>query len=105
MIDKLKEVHEMLTVTKKAAALLKAAKVAQGAANEAGIRIRKDVMPDESDKAGIAVGLSISDRPGPNDAEFEQEGLRIFVEDALVEPLDGRTLDVLDADGMELVWR
>jgi len=111
MIDKSKEVHQMLTVTKKAAALLKAAKVAQGAADDAGIRIRKDVMPDESGNSGIAVGLAISDGPGPNDEEFEQEGLRIFVEDALVEPLDGRTLDVLDAsdedadDGMELVWR
>src|SRR4030088_773413 len=106
MLDKLKEVHEMVTVTKKAAALLKAAKVAQGASDDAGIRIRKGEMPDESDRSGIAVGLAISDGPGPNDAEFEQEGLRIFVEDALVEPLDGRTLDVLDEDdGMELVWR
>ena len=96
----------MLTVTKKAAALLKAAKVAQGAANDAGIRIRKDVMAGESDRSGIAVGLAITDGPDPNDAEFEQEGLRIFVEDALVEPLDGLTLDVrVDDDGTELVFR
>jgi Fe-S cluster assembly iron-binding protein IscA len=93
----------MLTVTKKAAALLKAEKAAEGAADDAGIRILRGAMPDES---GIAVEFTITDDPDPDDEEFEQEGLRIFVEDALVEPLDGRTLDVREADeGPELVWR
>jgi Fe-S cluster assembly iron-binding protein IscA len=94
----------MLTVTKKAAALLKAAKAAEGATNEAGIRIRKDATVDDSGM--LAVGLVITDEPEPEDEEFEQQGLRIFVEDALVEPLDGRTLDVRDAnEGPELIWR
>jgi Fe-S cluster assembly iron-binding protein IscA len=93
----------MLKVTKKAATLLKAAKAAQGAADDAGIRIQRGVMPNES---RVAVGVAISDDPDPNDEEFEQEGLRIFVEDALVEPLDGRTLDVREADeGPEFVFR
>lgn len=93
----------MITVTKKAAALLKATKAAKGAADDAGIRIRRGVMPNES---GISVGVAITDDPDPDDEEFEQEGLRIFVEDALIEPLDGRTLDVREADdGPELVWR
>ena len=93
----------MLTVTKKAAALLKAAKAAEGAANNAGIRIRRGVMPNET---GITVGIAISNDPDPHDEEFEQEGLRIFVEEALIKPLDGRTLDVRDAEeGPELVWR
>jgi iron-sulfur cluster assembly protein len=101
--DKLKEVSHMLTVTKKAAALLKAAKAAEGAADDAGIRIRRGVMPNES---GISVGFAISDDPDPDDEEFEQEGLRIFVEDALAESLDGRTLDVREADeGLEFVFR
>jgi hypothetical protein len=34
---------------------------------------------------------AISDDPAPNDEEIEQSGLRIFIEDALVEPLDGRS--------------
>src|SRR5216683_1153524 len=85
----------MLTVTKKAAAVLKAEIAAEGAADDAGIRILRGVMPNES---GIAVAFAISDDPDPDDEEFEQEGLRIFVEDALVEPLDGRTLDVREAD-------
>jgi len=94
----------MLTVTKKAAALLKAAKAAEGAANEAGIRIRKEGMIENDGM--LAVGLDIADEPEPDDEEFEQQGLRIFVEDALVEPLDGRTLDVSDAnEGPELIWR
>ena len=38
--------------------------------------------------------------------EFEQDGLRIFVEDTLVEPLEDRTLDVQEGDdGMRLVFR
>jgi Fe-S cluster assembly iron-binding protein IscA len=93
----------MLTLTKKAAALLKAEKAAEGAADDAGIRILRGVMPDDSD---IAVEFTISDEPDPDDEEFEQEGLRIFVEDALVEALDGRTLDVREADdGPEFVFR
>jgi Fe-S cluster assembly iron-binding protein IscA len=93
----------MLTVTKKAAALLRAEKAAEGAADDAGIRIRRDVMPNDSE---IGIGLAITDEPDPDDEEFEQEGLRIFVEDALVEPLDGRTLDVREADeGLEFVFR
>jgi Fe-S cluster assembly iron-binding protein IscA len=92
----------MITVTKKAAAFLKAARAAQGA-SDAGIRIRRGLMPVA---AGLAVGFSVSDAPAPEDEKFEQEGIRIFVEDALVEPLDGRVLDVRFAnDGAELIWR
>jgi Fe-S cluster assembly iron-binding protein IscA len=89
----------MLSVAKKAATL----KAAEGAADDAGIRIRRSVMPNES---GIGIGFAITDGPGPDDEQFELEGLRIFVEDALVEALDGRTLDVCDVnEGPELVWR
>jgi Fe-S cluster assembly iron-binding protein IscA len=97
----------MLTVTKKAAALLKAAKAAEGATGDAGIRLRRGAIPP-NDSGNLIVGFTISDEPAPDDEEFEQEGLRIFVEEALVEPLDGRTLDVQDAnedEGLELVFR
>ncbi|HJU09879.1 MAG TPA: hypothetical protein VJ728_03330 [Candidatus Binataceae bacterium] len=94
----------MLTVTKKAAELLKATKAAQGVGDDSGIRLRRGTMPDEPGKVGI--GFQISDGPRPGDDELEQEGLRIFVEDALIEPLDGRTLDVRDSDeGPEFVFR
>jgi Fe-S cluster assembly iron-binding protein IscA len=54
----------------------------------------------------VAVGFAISEDPNPDDEEIEQEGLRIFVEDALIEPLDGRILDVREAsEGPELVFR
>jgi iron-sulfur cluster assembly protein len=93
----------MLTVTKEAVALLKDAKTAEGAADEAGIRIRRGVTANESK---ISIGFAISDEPDPDDEEFEQEGLRIFVEDVLIEPLDGRTLDVSEAiEGTEFVFR
>src|SRR6266853_1019539 len=43
----------MLTVTKKAAAFLKVAKAAEGATRGAGIRLRRDAMPDESGKPSV----------------------------------------------------
>jgi Fe-S cluster assembly iron-binding protein IscA len=94
----------MLTVTKEAAALLKTAKAAQGAKEDAGIRFR--VGQASNQPGAVTVGVTISNSPSPGDKEFEQQGLRIFVEDALVEPLNGRTLDVREADeGPELVFR
>ena len=94
----------MLTVTKGAVALLKVAKAANGAPEQAGIRIRRGSKAE--DPGALAIGVTISDEPGPGDEEFEQEGLRIFVEDALVEPLDGLTLDIREAgEGQELVFR
>jgi hypothetical protein len=50
------------------------------------------------------VGFAIIADLCPDDDEFEE--LNIFIEDALGEPLDGRTLDVREVnDGPELVWR
>jgi iron-sulfur cluster assembly protein len=101
--EKAKE-SQMLTVTKEAAELLKAAKAAENAPDYAGIRIRRWVVSNGN--GGVAVGFAISEDPSPDDEEFEQEGLRIFVEDALIEPLDGRILDVREAsEGPELVFR
>jgi Fe-S cluster assembly iron-binding protein IscA len=94
----------MLTVTKRAAEILKASKAAKGAEDHAGIRIRRGAMPNDPGK--FAVGVQISDEPDPGDGVFEQEGLRIFIEDALIEPLDGRTLDVRDSGaGPQLIFR
>ena len=51
-------------------------------------------------------GFAISDDPAPNDEELQQNWLRILVEDTLVEPLEGRTLDVREGDdGPELIFR
>jgi Fe-S cluster assembly iron-binding protein IscA len=95
----------MLEVTSKAVSLLKAAKTAQGAPREAGIRIVRGTVP-ENGRDSLAVGFAISDEPAPDDEEFEQDGLRVFVQDSLVEPLEGRVLDVAEADdGTELVFR
>jgi Fe-S cluster assembly iron-binding protein IscA len=59
---------------------------------DAGIRIRQDAV--SRDLGTIRVGFDICDGPEAGDAELEQNGLRIFVEDALREPPEGRTLDV-----------
>jgi Fe-S cluster assembly iron-binding protein IscA len=94
----------MLTVTKTAAELLKASKAAKGAEDPVEIRIRRGAMLGDPEQ--FAVGLQISDEPDPGDGMFEQEGLRIFIEDALIEPLDGRTLDVRDSgEGPQFIIR
>src|SRR5258708_27823401 len=97
----------MLTITKEAANLLTALKVSQGAPDDAGIRIlSRDVANGSNGSGKVAVEFAISDDPAPDDEEFEQEGLRIFVEDALVETLEESILDVHYAsEGPELVWR
>jgi Fe-S cluster assembly iron-binding protein IscA len=99
-----KEVHPMLNVTPKATALLKAAKKAEGASPDAGIRIVRG-NTDPGDRS-LAVGFAITDEAEPGDEMIEQNGLRIFVEDALTGPLDGRTLDVSAADQTpQLIFR
>ena len=83
----------MLKVTNKAVTVLKAtAKSKEGVSENAGIRIRQDAVSPET--GAIRVGFDICDSPEAGDAESERNGLRIFVEDALREPLEGRTLDV-----------
>jgi len=52
------------------------------------------------------VALAINDEPELDDEELEQDALRIFIEDILVEPLDDRVLGVSEGgEGMELVFR
>jgi Fe-S cluster assembly iron-binding protein IscA len=94
----------MITITKEAATLLTALKIAEGAPDEAGIRIHRRGVTNGSGE--LAVEFDITDNPASDDEEFEQEGLRIYVEDALVATLDGSILDVQYAsEGPELVWR
>jgi Fe-S cluster assembly iron-binding protein IscA len=93
----------MLEVTEKAAALLKAAKSAQGASSDAGIRIQRASVPERND--AIAIGFAVSDEPQAGDNAVEQHGL-LFIEPALVAALDGRTLDVSEGEqSPELVFR
>ncbi len=94
----------MMEVTEKAAALLKAAKSAQGASDDCGIRIQRAAVPERRDR--IAIGFAVSNEPQSGDDAFEQHGLRFFVEQELVAPLDGRTLDINEINELpELVFR
>jgi Fe-S cluster assembly iron-binding protein IscA len=96
----------MLKVTDKAAAILKAAKTAEGASPTAGIRIHQAPLPDGSRQKGIGVAVTIKDEPEMSDEVLEQDGLRVFLESTLIAPLDERTLDVQEAEqGVELVFR
>jgi len=96
----------MLIVTNTAATLLKAAKTAEGASTRAGIRLWRGTIPRPAQHGAIAVGFAIRDDPEPGDQAFEQNGLRIFVQDTLVEALDGRMLDVRIGNvNTELVFR
>ena len=63
-----------------------------------------ELAPSPMDPASRWVSR-FREEPDPGDMELEQHGLRIFVQDVLVEPLDGRVLDVREAaEGMELVF-
>jgi Fe-S cluster assembly iron-binding protein IscA len=96
----------MLMVTNTAAALLKGAKWEAGASPEAGIRLRRGIDVTDFGDRVIPIGFAISDSPEPGDQSFEQQGLLIFVESALIEPLDGRILDVrLEKNRTELFFR
>ncbi len=87
----------MLSVSDKAVSLLKAVKQSEGAPAGAGVRIQR---AGDAEDHGRAVTLSVAFRnsPVPSDESFERDGLRIFVEDTLIEPLDGRMLDVREDD-------
>jgi iron-sulfur cluster assembly protein len=94
----------MLTVSEKAVSLLKAAKLTEGAPAAAGVRIQRGAVSE--DRGAVTLSLAIREKPVPSDQSFEQHGLRIFVEDVLVQTLDGRTLDVgEDTEGAGLVLR
>ena len=97
----------MLTVTKKAAELLKAVKVVEGAGRESGIRIRGSAIARDAAERAQMVGFTIVEQPSPGDQESEQNGLRIFVDEQLIEILDDRTLDVSnEGEGKsELIFR
>ena len=82
----------MLKVTSNAINVLKATAKSKGASDDAGIRIRQDAVSREN--GTIHIKFDVCDRPEASDTELEQDGLHIFVEDALTEPLEGRTLDV-----------
>jgi Fe-S cluster assembly iron-binding protein IscA len=95
----------MFHVTDDAVLVLKAAKKAEGAPPDAGIRVRSSGNGNSSEPL-TQIGFAISEDPYSGDEEFEQDGLRIFVEDTLIEPLEDSTLDVEEADdGMMLVFR
>jgi len=80
----------MLTVTKKAAALLKAAKAAKGAAG----RCRNPVSNrcDAQRVRNRGRGRNPPTTPILPMRNSSSRGFAFFVEDALIEPLDGRTL-------------
>jgi Fe-S cluster assembly iron-binding protein IscA len=95
----------MFNVTDDAVSVLKAAKKAEGAPRDAGIRVRSGGNGNSSEPL-TRIGFAISEDPYSGDEEFEQDGLRIFVEETLVESLEDRTLDVEESDdGMRLVFR
>ena len=91
----------MLKITNKAVGLFKDTKSTKGLPDEAGIRIQQRVVTRDY----ITIDFDFRDGPEAGDAELEQDGLRIFVEDALTDPLARRTLDVRDGNaGLALVF-
>jgi hypothetical protein len=97
----------MLIVTSDAVTVFKATKASLEAQLEAGIRILVSHAPANHSSNGNGVrnlGFAIDDDPALDDEEFEQDGLRFFLEPDLADTLDGHILDVEDTpDGPSLV--
>jgi Fe-S cluster assembly iron-binding protein IscA len=89
----------MLTVTSDAVTVFKAAKASVGAEVQAGVRIIGGPVANHSSNEVLTVGFAISDDPALDDEEFEQDGLRFFVEPELADILDGHILDVEETAG------
>jgi Fe-S cluster assembly iron-binding protein IscA len=95
----------MLIVTSDAITVFKAAKASLGAPLEAGIRIIASPPINHSSNGVLTLGFAIDDDPSLDDEEFEQEGLRFFLEPDLADTLDGHVLDIeqtLDGPSMVL---
>lgn len=94
----------MLIVTSDAVTVLKAAKTSLGSPMEAGVRIIASPSVNHSSNSVINLGFAIDDDPAFDDEEFEQDGLRFFLEADLADTLDGRVLDVEQTvDGPSMV--
>ena len=96
----------MLIVTSDAITVFKAAKASVRAPIGAGIRIIASAPANHSSNGDglLNVGFAIDDDPAFDDEEFEQEGLRFFLESDLAETLDGHVLDVEETpNGSSLV--
>jgi Fe-S cluster assembly iron-binding protein IscA len=93
----------MLRLTSEAAAVLMVTTVLEGAPPNSGVRIERVYLPGVRD---ITIAFRVAEGPQPDDEAFEQDGLLVFVDSALVELLDGRTLDLHETnEGAELVFR
>ncbi len=64
----------------------------------AGLRISATA----NDGSQVELGLALTEQPGVSDQVIEQEGCRVFVEEAVAPLLDGRTLDARPTPDQEM---
>jgi iron-sulfur cluster assembly protein len=80
----------VLTITHEAAEAIDAVvHSAPDAPHTAGLRIARGVTPDGQQ----GLELSVTDRPGPDDAVVEAEGTPVFLDSEAAELLDDKVLD------------
>jgi Fe-S cluster assembly iron-binding protein IscA len=84
----------MLNVTDRAISLLKLATSSDGEPDGA-VRIER-ARPANDGGGSSGIGVCIVDEPEDGDVKLERKGLRIFIEESLVESLEDKTLDVRD---------
>lgn len=91
----------MLQVTNEAVTVLKETRNKAGAPDNIGVRLAKAPSRGEGE-----ISLFFSEAPEENDQTIEQDELRVYVAEDLVEPLSERTLDVQATDeGAKLILR
>lgn len=91
----------MLEVTDSAVEIMKEARESVGAPEDAGAR-----LTNVATEQGDTVRVEFADKPEQGDQVIEESGLRVFVSDDLIEPLNERTLDAtVTPSGRKLALR
>ena len=92
----------MLEITQGAAALLAELRKGQDVPEDYGLR----VFPETAQPGEVTIGLGFTDQPAEGDQVAEQEGMKVFVAQALAAPLEDAAIDVTQQDGdSRLIFR
>jgi len=92
----------MLKVTENAAAALESIRNREGIPEDQDIRLTADPQPT----GDVGVRLEFVETVGDEDEVAKQAGTEVYVDPAIVEPLNDTVMDVQDSDeGLAFVFR
>jgi Fe-S cluster assembly iron-binding protein IscA len=90
----------MLALTNSATEAIESILSAPGLPDGAGIRIAA-TAPESGEAMATSLRVSVAEAPDEHDQVIEEQGARVFVDDAVVDYLDHKLLDVaVGGDGV-----